>query len=76
MKTCNIPVIFFHGESDDFVPCVMSREMYNACTAPKELVTVPDAGHGLAYLVDKQKYLDSVIEFFSENGVDTKLVNK
>ena len=76
MKTCNIPVIFFHGESDDFVPCDMSREMYNACTAPKELVTVPDAGHGLAYLVDKQKYLDSVIEFFSENGVDTKLVNK
>ena len=50
--------------------------MYDACIAPKELVTVPNAGHGLAYLVDKQKYLDSVIEFFSENGVDTKLVNK
>ena len=73
MKTCKVPVIFFHGEDDDFVPCDMSREMYAACTSPKKLVTIPNAGHGLVYLVDNQKYFQSVIEFFNENGVETKL---
>ena len=73
MKTCKLPVIFFHGEDDDFVPCYMSREMYDACTSPKKLVTIPGAGHGLVYLVDNQKYFESVVEFFTENGVETKL---
>lgn len=76
MKTCKIPVIFFHGEDDDFVPCYMSREIYDACNAPKRLVTVPKAGHGLVYLVDNNLYFKSVTEFFSENGVPTKLIKK
>ena len=75
MKTCKLPVIFFHGETDDYVPCDMSREIYEVCTSPKKLVTVPGAGHGLVYLVDNQKYFQSVVEFFSENGVETKLTN-
>ena len=74
MKICKVPVIFFHGEDDAFVPCDMSREMYEACSSPKKLVTIPNAGHGLVYLVDNEKYFQSVIEFFSENGVETKLV--
>lgn len=74
MKTCKIPVIFFHGEDDDYVPCYMSCELYDSCTSPKKLVTIPGAGHGLVYLVDNQKYFQSVVEFFSENGIDTKLV--
>ena len=76
MKTCKIPVIFFHGEDDDFVPCEMSHEIYNACTSPKRIITVPKAGHGLVYLVDNNKYFQNVVEFFSENGVETKLVKK
>ena len=74
MKTCKVPVIFFHGEDDDFVPCYMSQKMYDACSSPKRLVTVPKAGHGLVYLVENEKYFQSVVEFFSENGVETKLV--
>ena len=29
-KRCRLPVIFIHGEGDNFVPCDMSRENYNA----------------------------------------------
>ena len=76
MKTCNLPILFFHGENGDYVPCDMSREVYEACTSPKKLVTVPGADHGLVYLVDNQKYFQSVVEFFSEHGVETKLVKK
>ena len=72
MKTCKVPIIFLHGEDDAYVPCYMSHKMYEACNSPKELVTVPNAGHGLVYLVDNQKYFQSVIEFFSKNGVATE----
>lgn len=76
MKKCTVPVIFFHGEDDDFVPCQMSKINYDACTAPKKLVTVPEAGHGLVFLVDTKGYLNAVTEFFTENGVPTSVVRE
>lgn len=59
-----VPVIFFHGEADAFVPCSMSRKNYEACTCEKKLVTVPNAGHGLAFPMDQDGYLRSLREFF------------
>lgn len=64
VKNARVPVIFFHGEDDDFVPCHMSREMYDACTAEKRLVTVPGAGHGLSYPIAPELYLTALREFF------------
>ncbi len=65
LKNCKVPVIFFHGESDDFVPCQMSQINYDACTSKKKLVTMKDAGHGLCYLYEPERYLDSLREFFA-----------
>ena len=64
LKTCTVPVIFFHGEADDFVPCHMSRKMYEACPTRKCLCTIPGAGHGLSYAVDPERYLRVLKEFF------------
>lgn len=64
METCRLPVIFFHGEDDDFVPCQMSRDMFEACKSRKKLVTIPGAGHGLAYAVEPERYLDELYTFF------------
>ena len=66
VKKCTVPVIFFHGEADDFVPCSMSRENYEACPTRKALVTVPGAGHGLSYPADKELYLRELAEFFKD----------
>ena len=63
---CQVPMIFFHGEGDDFVPCEMSRRNYAACNARKELITIPGAGHGLAYAVQPQQYLQALRDFFPE----------
>lgn len=63
MKNCRIPIIFIHGESDDFVPCEMSRANYDACVAPKRLFTVVDAGHGMSYLLDNAGYFQTLKEF-------------
>ena len=64
MKRCTLPVIFFHGEDDDFVPCSMSRSNFEACGARKKLVTIPGAGHGLSYAVQPQRYVQELRDFF------------
>ncbi len=66
IKKCKVPVIFFHGENDDFVPIEMSRKNYDACTSRKQLVTVNNAGHGLSFLVDPEKYYAVLGEFFQD----------
>ena len=68
MKRCRVPVIFFHGENDDYVPCYMSRRNYAACTARKKLITVPEAGHGLSYMLEPQEYRSALKEFFGEKA--------
>lgn len=68
MKTCSVPVIFFHGEDDQYVPCRMSRRLYRACGSRKMLVTIPGAGHGLSYPVGKERYLEPALEFFGAEG--------
>lgn len=65
MEHCTVPVIFFHGEADDFVPCSMSQDNYNACHAPKRIYTFPQAGHCLGYMVDQQKYLEVLTDFYN-----------
>lgn len=68
MKKCTVPVIFFHGENDDFVPCQMSRDNYAACGSRKYLMTVPGAGHGLSYPVAPKEYLAALRTFFGEEA--------
>lgn len=66
MKKTKLPVIFFHGDTDDFVPHSMSVENFEACGTEKKMVTINGAGHGLAFPVNKEKYLFEAGEFFKE----------
>ena len=59
-----VPVIFFHGITDTFVPWEMSKENFDACAGRKQLVTIPGAGHGLSYPVDPEGYLEALTAFF------------
>ncbi len=64
VKRATVPVIFFHGETDNFVPCEMSKENFEACASRKMLITIPGAGHGLSYPIDPPKYLQALRDFF------------
>lgn len=70
VKKSNVPIIFIHGEADDFVPASMSREMYDACPAIKKLVMVPSAGHGAAFLLGREQYFRELREFNREIGLE------
>lgn len=65
MPNCRVPVIFFHGDTDAFVPYEMSVENHAACAAPKHLVITPGAGHGLCFPVDIDTYVKEIEGFFA-----------
>lgn len=66
MKTNKIPILFVHGDKDDFVPHEMSKQNYEACIAEKELVIVKGAKHGMSYLVDTETCQRKIVEFISK----------
>ena len=66
IRKTKLPVIFYHGVTDDFVPCYMSKKLYLECNSDKKLVLIENCGHGLAYLVEKEKYIKELKEFFNK----------
>lgn len=61
---CSVPVLFFHGLDDDYVPSYMSEKNYIACASAKKLVLIPKAGHGLSYPVAPEQYIQEMVSFF------------
>lgn len=71
MRECKMPVVFAHGDADDFVPYDMSVRLFEACTGRhKKLVTIHGAGHGLAFPVAQEEYVEALKEFKRECGFD------
>lgn len=67
MKKCHLPIIFFHGSTDSYVPCYMSEQNYATCTSEhKRLVIIDNADHGLCFPVDIQKYESELKDFFKD----------
>ena len=59
-----VPVLFIHGADDHFVPVEMTYENYKACTAPKRLLVVPGADHGMSYLLESEGYQGMMLDFW------------
>ena len=43
----------------------MSLENYYACQAPKELLIVNGASHGMSFAVDPDRYKQKLLDFFA-----------
>ncbi len=64
LKKAVLPVFFVHGLADDFVPCRMTREAYEACASRKELLLVEGAGHVRSFFYAGEEYRRRVEDFF------------
>lgn len=64
LKDCKIPVLLIHGTADRFVPVEMTYRNYQACAAPKYLLIVPGAEHGMSYFLEKDRYEQAVLNFW------------
>ena len=67
-KHATVPIVFLHGDADDFVPHDMSVKVHEVCVSPKKMVTIKGAGHGLAFPVDRKGYVEALREFEEECG--------
>lgn len=65
VKSSKTPTLFIHGSNDDFVPSFMLDEVYSACSAEKEKLLIDGAGHSESYIVEPEKYWNTVKEFIN-----------
>jgi fermentation-respiration switch protein FrsA (DUF1100 family) len=66
-----VPMVFAHGDADDFVPYDMSVRLHEACASThKALITIPGAGHGLAFPVGRDAYVEELARFKQACGFD------
>lgn len=65
VEEANVPILIIHGEDDRFVPCEMSREIYNVNPNIVKLETFTDAGHGLSFMKDTKRYEEVLNEFLN-----------
>jgi len=64
VKRCTLPLILLHGDEDNYVPCYMSQEIFDACPSTKKFVKIAGAGHGMSYLLAPEEYLKELGDFF------------
>ncbi|MCQ2289530.1 MAG: alpha/beta hydrolase [Muribaculaceae bacterium] len=64
VKKCKVPMLFIHGDKDDFVPTAMVNELYEAYPGPnKQLWLAPGSDHAMAYSDHPREYTRLVREF-------------
>ena len=60
------PLLLIHGEADHSVGVHHARHLYERAGEPRELWTVPGAGHVGAYFADRRGYVERVVGFFDQ----------
>ena len=64
VKNCKVPVIFFHGDADDYVPYAMQEVLFNACaSSKKKQVSIPNAKYESCYVLASDVYEKEVRKF-------------
>ena len=62
----NIPILFIHGENDEFVPLWMTMKNYSHCKAYKELFIVRESEHAESHYIDKKGYERRILTFIEK----------
>lgn len=63
VKKSRLPMLFIHGDADDYVPTWMVYPLYGAKPGDKELWVVPGASHANSYRDNREEYTRRVGEF-------------
>lgn len=65
-----LPVLFLHGDVDDFVPLHMTTENYAACRSEKTLYVVKGAEHAQCFAHDPAGCEQKIAEFLQKYGTE------
>lgn len=64
---CSLPMLFIHGDADDFVPTWMVYPLYEAKPEPKELWLTPGVDHARSYQRYPTEYTQRVSSFLESH---------
>lgn len=65
LKKAHVPMLFIHGDKDNFVPMEHSLANYDACVSKKELKIFSGGTHASCYVKFKEEYKNTVLNFFN-----------
>jgi uncharacterized protein len=71
MEVVNTPVLFIHGENDNYPPAKMSKDMFDKKSGFKNILIVPNASHGQTFTSDEKDYTNAVYKFI-DNAINDK----
>ena len=60
------PILFFHGEEDDFVPPFMMERCFEAASGIKDFMMVPVAKHAQCCDADPEAYKEKISSFLRQ----------
>lgn len=63
VKNSKTPILFIHGDSDDFVPENMCEKLYEAATCKKDKLIIHGAGHTESRFKEPETYYNKIFEF-------------
>lgn len=66
VKKSTTPILYIHGDKDDFVPYYMMDELYNATNSEKEKLTIEGGEHANSDLVNPKLYWSTVNSFLKK----------
>ena len=67
VQKCDIPILFIHGDKDNFVPFYMLGELYGKCPQKyRHKFVASGASHGASLFVAKEKYIKKVQTFLEK----------
>lgn len=66
VASSRVPILFIHGDADNFVPTTMVYKLYHACHEKKRLLVVRGAGHAMSYMTDSSAYEKAVTDFIEK----------
>ena len=61
-----MPVLFIHGNADNFVRPEMAKEMFNSKIGLKNIYFAPEAGHAKSINIDVNQYEKAITDFCND----------
>ena len=71
VRKARVPILFIHGQKDNFVHTAMVYRLYEACRSEKQLLVVEGAGHGESQFLEPDLYFSTVFDFLGRFTGDT-----
>ncbi|MFD2639331.1 alpha/beta hydrolase [Piscibacillus salipiscarius] len=66
VKKAEVPILYIHGNSDDFVPTRMTKELYKHTNSEAQIKVFENSSHGEAFAIYRDEYIETLEQFLKK----------